>query len=660
MIEFLLARARSRGPVPLPGGKPRALLARLLLDAGRVVAAESLVDALWGETPPPSAPKVLQAHVSALRKALGGGRDRDARRPATRCAARPPTSRRFEELAERPQRRTPQRRATAAARGARALARRAARRVPARAVRAPAAARLAELRLDALGRRIDAELELGLHEQLVARARARSSTRSRCASSCGAQLMLALYRSGRQAEALERLPRRRGGCSSTGSGSSRARALQELERAILRQDPSLGAVARQRAAAGRSSASARASLALRRAARPRACCSSSSSPTRPALAGGRARASSRRRCRPARAHGLLHLDRAGRGPGQARRPSRRPSCSSSASRRGLLAGAPCDVALAASPAPFEPSGPMLVAVRRRARGVGRRSSSRAWLARAHGLPLRLLGVEATESGATRAACSRAASLALQRFAGIAAEPVIVSARRARAGGLGDRRLAAARRLDDADSSARAIPVLLVQGGLRPSGLAPEPHADAVQLDGGTGLQLDLNQQTPPIPSLGTRGKFAPWPSSRVEGSPDHTVPDRGRSATGEDRRGAARRQVLGRARRALWSARPERRRQDDHDQDPHDAAPPVDGLGRVLGFDVAAGRRGRCRGRIGYVFGGDQASTTGCPAYDNLRYFADLYRVRPVAAAARIDELLELVGPEGSRAGASRDATRAG
>jgi len=58
------------GPVELPGGKPRALLALLVLERGRVVASETLVDALW-ERPPPSAPKVLQAHVSALRKALG-------------------------------------------------------------------------------------------------------------------------------------------------------------------------------------------------------------------------------------------------------------------------------------------------------------------------------------------------------------------------------------------------------------------------------------------------------------------------------------------------------------------------------------------------------------------------------------------------------------
>ena len=70
MIELRLL-GPFEASVLLPAGKPRALLARLLLDLGRVVAGESLVDALWGEDAPPSAPKVLQAHVSALRKSLG-------------------------------------------------------------------------------------------------------------------------------------------------------------------------------------------------------------------------------------------------------------------------------------------------------------------------------------------------------------------------------------------------------------------------------------------------------------------------------------------------------------------------------------------------------------------------------------------------------------
>ena len=57
MSEFLLL-GPFEGPVELPGGKPRALLARLVLDAGRVVPAGTLVDALWDD-PPPSAPKAL-------------------------------------------------------------------------------------------------------------------------------------------------------------------------------------------------------------------------------------------------------------------------------------------------------------------------------------------------------------------------------------------------------------------------------------------------------------------------------------------------------------------------------------------------------------------------------------------------------------------------
>src|SRR5438105_14339326 len=57
--------------VDLPPGKPSALLARLLLDARRIVAVDSLIGALWAEPVPASAPKVLQVYVSQLRKALG-------------------------------------------------------------------------------------------------------------------------------------------------------------------------------------------------------------------------------------------------------------------------------------------------------------------------------------------------------------------------------------------------------------------------------------------------------------------------------------------------------------------------------------------------------------------------------------------------------------
>src|SRR5205814_1208187 len=59
-------------PVALPAGKPTALLARLLLDAGRVVPVDTLLESIWPEPVPPSARKVLQAYVSPPRSAPGG------------------------------------------------------------------------------------------------------------------------------------------------------------------------------------------------------------------------------------------------------------------------------------------------------------------------------------------------------------------------------------------------------------------------------------------------------------------------------------------------------------------------------------------------------------------------------------------------------------
>jgi DNA-binding SARP family transcriptional activator len=60
-------------PVPLGPEKQRALLAMLLLDAGRVVAVDRLVDGLWGDEPPARADKAIQTYVSRLRKTLPEG-----------------------------------------------------------------------------------------------------------------------------------------------------------------------------------------------------------------------------------------------------------------------------------------------------------------------------------------------------------------------------------------------------------------------------------------------------------------------------------------------------------------------------------------------------------------------------------------------------------
>ena len=61
-------------PVALGGKRPRALLSLLLLHPNEAVSTDRLIDAVWGESPPPSARSALQVHVHALRKALGADR----------------------------------------------------------------------------------------------------------------------------------------------------------------------------------------------------------------------------------------------------------------------------------------------------------------------------------------------------------------------------------------------------------------------------------------------------------------------------------------------------------------------------------------------------------------------------------------------------------
>jgi len=74
-----LELAHEGRPVEIGGGRQRVLLAVLLLHANEVVSTDRLIDALWGETPPATAAKTLQAHVSRLRTALDGD-DADSRR----------------------------------------------------------------------------------------------------------------------------------------------------------------------------------------------------------------------------------------------------------------------------------------------------------------------------------------------------------------------------------------------------------------------------------------------------------------------------------------------------------------------------------------------------------------------------------------------------
>jgi hypothetical protein len=141
-----------------------------------------------------------------------------------------------------------------------------------------------------------------------------------------------------------------------------------------------------------------------------------------------------------------------------------------------FAAAPCDVAIASKEFRFEHRGPIVVPFGGR-RDEWAALELAAWIARAHDLPLHLAGVEAT---ATRRDASRmlaAASLALQRFAGIVAEPVIVPADSVVPAGAG--LVVASLPPGELDATRQELldasptPALLVRGGLRPSGLAPD-------------------------------------------------------------------------------------------------------------------------------------------------------------------------------------------
>jgi DNA-binding SARP family transcriptional activator len=226
------------GPLPLGGQKPRAVLALLLVHAGEVVSTDRLIDELWGEQPPKTATTSLQNTVSQLRKLLG---------PEV-LSTRPPgyalavdkaqiDSHRFERLLER-------------AKSAEAAERSRLLREALALWRGPPLGdfafeafaqnetrRLEELRLVALEDRIAADLDTGRHgdlagelEGLVAEHPLRERFRG--------QLMLALYRSGRQAEALQAYHDARRALVDE-LGIEPSSALQQLHASILRQESGL-------------------------------------------------------------------------------------------------------------------------------------------------------------------------------------------------------------------------------------------------------------------------------------------------------------------------------------------------------------------------------------------------------------------------------------
>jgi DNA-binding SARP family transcriptional activator len=226
------------------GAKQRAVLAVLLLHAGEVVSVERLVDEVWGNDPPPSAAHTLESYVSRLRQLFNGHGPRLVRRGAgyaIELGEATLDTRRFVELQEQA--------SLAAAMDDHAQvveitgAALAMWRGPALADVALASAgraeadRLEELRLRTYELRFDAELALGHHEQAIGELQklvAQNPYRERFV----AQRMLALYRAGRHAEALDVYERTRRRLDDD-LGLQPSADLQQLSGQIVRQDPLL-------------------------------------------------------------------------------------------------------------------------------------------------------------------------------------------------------------------------------------------------------------------------------------------------------------------------------------------------------------------------------------------------------------------------------------
>jgi len=494
---------RDGRPVQIGGAKERALLAFLLLHAGEAVSVDRLIDELWGDSPPATARKSVQVRVAGLRRALGG--DVLLTRGDGYLVRLEPNQLdllRFEQLLSEG------RDALAVGNPSAAVTKLdealALWRGPALAdftyesFAQPAIARLDDLRVHARELRVDAELDLGQHarvirqlEDLVAARPFRERPRG--------QLMLALYRDGRQAEALDVFRRTREEFVAE-LGIEPGPTLQQLQQAILRQDPSLdGPLAAPERSILAAPQDARrlaelVAVAEPLATRPRrelilACLVA----TDPDLAVTAGRMNEHRDALLARGISARAITFTSAAPGddlvriaseqhvdlllvEARLDLDDPVLQT------VLARAPCDVAVHVGRGEPAREGPVLVLFAGgdhdwTAVEVG------AWIAGAQRVPLRLAGpAEGVERDASRVLAS--ASLAVQRVLGIAAEPVLLAPaapdvlaaaeeaavvvvglpERWRRDGLGAVRGALAR-------NARP-PVLLVRRGLRPGGLAP--------------------------------------------------------------------------------------------------------------------------------------------------------------------------------------------
>jgi YVTN family beta-propeller protein len=242
-------------PLALGGAKQRAALAVMLLHANQVVSRDRLIDGVWGDSPPPTAAHTLDAYMSRLRKELGEHAEPPRvvnRRPGyvLRVETDELDLHRFERLLAQGRQ--------AAADGSNEQAATAFREALALFSGPPLeelaharfaeaeSARLAELGLAALEERLDADLALGRHLEVTPELRKLVDSHP-LRERLWAQLILALYRSGRQADALtayDQIRRR----LATELGVDPGRSLQQLRQRILGQDAALDLAAEPAAA----------------------------------------------------------------------------------------------------------------------------------------------------------------------------------------------------------------------------------------------------------------------------------------------------------------------------------------------------------------------------------------------------------------------------
>jgi DNA-binding SARP family transcriptional activator len=503
--------------LPLGGTKQRALLALLLLHANKVVSSDRLIDELWGDEPPESGAAALQVRMSKLRKALGAGGDAIVTKApgyVIHVGSDQLDLQRFERLvseAERDLHGGDPAQATSKLGNALSLWRGAPLGDLAyESFVQPSIARLEELQLVAQELRIEAELALGRQNEVVGELDALVAAHPLREGLCR-QLMLALYRSGRQAEALEAYQAARQTLVEQ-LGIEPGPRLQDLERSILRHDRSLDPVAprtplRSILVAGVGNRVLEPLLAVAEplARQPqREVIVARLLDGRDALAAASADVGAE--CEALRARGVVARPAVftSTSPGEdvTRLASEQdvdlvlisgPGSLDDPDVSTLLRTAPCDVAVAVGPKASP--GAVLVPFGGNEHDWGAIELG-AWLAGSWQVPLRVAG-PAVEGGKDASRLLASASLAVHRAFGIAAEPLLVEpgvnqlvaaaggaaisiiglSERWRTDGLGSARAALA---------AAGRPVLLVRKGLRPGGIAPPQNLTRFTWSLGTG------------------------------------------------------------------------------------------------------------------------------------------------------------------------------